>query len=112
MSEAREETTAAEPAPAAPPPADAPVTRDEQFHSLDPKVERLWRIQNLVGTGVLLFARRLGLATLVVDTAGQTNTGGGASIRNLPEREARRMQAELARSVARSKYGAVEKPRE
>jgi putative membrane protein len=49
------------------------------------------------------FDRRLGLATLVVDTAGQTNTGGGASIGNLPMDEARKIQAALVRSMARTR---------
>jgi putative membrane protein len=38
------------------------------------------------------FDRRLGLATVTVDTAGQSNTGGGASISNLPLDAARRLQ--------------------
>jgi putative membrane protein len=50
------------------------------------------------------FDRRLGLATLVVDTAGQTNTGGGASISNLPADEARQIQAALVRSMARTRF--------
>jgi putative membrane protein len=50
------------------------------------------------------FDRRLGLATLVLDTAGQTNTGGGASIRNLPVEDARNIQAALVRSVSRTKF--------
>jgi len=41
------------------------------------------------------FDRRLGLATVAVDTAGQTNTGGGTAIRNLPLEEARRLQLVL-----------------
>lgn len=41
------------------------------------------------------FDRRLGLATIVVDTAGQTNTGGGPTIANLPLDEARRLQTQL-----------------
>ncbi|RPJ62156.1 MAG: hypothetical protein EHM23_04245 [Acidobacteria bacterium] len=41
------------------------------------------------------FDRRLGLATLAVDTAGQTNTGGGTAIRNLPLEEAIRLQSLL-----------------
>jgi len=50
------------------------------------------------------FDRRLGLATVAVDTAGQTNTGGGTAIRNLPVDEARRLQLLLvlgARTVPR-----------
>jgi len=42
------------------------------------------------------FDRRLGLASITVDTAGQTNTGGGTTIRNLPMEEARRIQEALA----------------
>jgi putative membrane protein len=42
------------------------------------------------------FDRRLGLASIIVDTAGQTNTGGGTIIRNLPLEEARRIQETLA----------------
>jgi len=41
------------------------------------------------------FDRRLGLATVSVDTAGQTNTGGGPTIPNLPLDEARRLQSLL-----------------
>ncbi len=44
------------------------------------------------------FDRRLGLATLAVDTAGQTNTGGGPTIPNLPLEEARRLQSLLTHS--------------
>lgn len=50
------------------------------------------------------FDRRLQLATLSVDTAGQTNTGGGAWIRNLPVSEAHRIQQELARKVASTRF--------
>jgi putative membrane protein len=46
------------------------------------------------------FDRRLNLATLEVDTAGQSNTGGGTSVDNLPVEEARRLQQGLARRVA------------
>ena len=46
------------------------------------------------------FDRRLGLATLVLDTAGQSNTGGGTAIRNLPLDEARQLQNVLAHRVS------------
>lgn len=46
------------------------------------------------------FDRRLGLATLQVDTAGQANTGGGFAIHNLPVGEARSIQRSLAQRVA------------
>lgn len=45
------------------------------------------------------FDRRLGLASLSIDTAGQSNTGGGPVIRHLPLVEAQRMQDELAMIV-------------
>jgi putative membrane protein len=41
------------------------------------------------------FDRRLGLATIAVDTAGQSNTGGGAVISNLPLDSARQLQSHL-----------------
>jgi len=47
------------------------------------------------------FDRRLGLATLVVDTAGQAYTGGGPLVTNLPLEEARRLAATLARRAQR-----------
>lgn len=48
--------------------------------------------------------RRLDLATLAIDAAGQTNTGGGAVIRNLPSAEARRLQVELARRTEARRF--------
>jgi uncharacterized membrane protein YdbT with pleckstrin-like domain len=42
------------------------------------------------------FDRRLDLASLSVDTAGQSNTGGGPVIRHLPVDEARSIQQVLA----------------
>lgn len=45
------------------------------------------------------FDRRLGLATLSIDTAGQSNTGGGPSIPNLPLEEGQRIQRELVERV-------------
>jgi putative membrane protein len=50
------------------------------------------------------FDRRLGLATLVVDTAGQAFTGGGPRIRCLPADEARVLAADLARRAAETRY--------
>jgi putative membrane protein len=47
------------------------------------------------------FDRRLELASVTIDTAGQTNTGGGATIRNLPIQEARRIQQTLALNTGR-----------
>jgi len=41
------------------------------------------------------FDRRLSLATLSVDTAGQSNTGGGPVIRHMPIEEAKRLQSIL-----------------
>jgi putative membrane protein len=46
------------------------------------------------------FDRRLDLAKLQVDTAGQSNTGGGSMIRNVPVDVARSVQESLARRVA------------
>lgn len=46
------------------------------------------------------FDRRAHLATLAVDTAGQSNTGGGPVIRNLPIDEARRIYWHLASRAA------------
>ncbi len=50
------------------------------------------------------FDRRHGLATLTVDTAGQTHTGGGPKIRNLPRTEAERLARDLARRAAEMRY--------
>jgi putative membrane protein len=50
------------------------------------------------------FDRRLGLATLTVDTAGQTYTGGGPRIRNLAVDEALRVAHELAHGAARRRF--------
>ena len=46
------------------------------------------------------FDRRLNLATLSIDTAGQSNTGGGPIIRHLPVEEAKRIQRSLSDRVA------------
>lgn len=46
------------------------------------------------------FDRRLGLASLHIDTAGQAYTGGGPSIGNLPLDEARRLAESLAHRAA------------
>jgi putative membrane protein len=51
-----------------------------------------------------LFDRRLGLATLNVDTAGQAYTGGGPQISNLPVAEARAVAAALAHQAASTNY--------
>jgi putative membrane protein len=48
--------------------------------------------------------RRLGLATLTVDTAGQAYTGGGPQISNLPLEEADRLARTLARRAAAMRY--------
>lgn len=48
--------------------------------------------------------RRLGLATLVVDTAGQAYTGGGPQISNLPEEEAEEVARRLAQRAAATQY--------
>jgi putative membrane protein len=50
------------------------------------------------------FDRRHGVATLVVDTAGQTNTGGAPKIHNLPLEEARGLARTLARQAAATRY--------
>jgi putative membrane protein len=50
------------------------------------------------------FDRRLNLATLNVDTAGQAYTGGGPHISNLPLAEARTIAAELAHKAAATRY--------
>jgi putative membrane protein len=51
------------------------------------------------------FDRRLGLATLSVDTAGQAYTGGGPQISNLPLDEARAVAIALARRASATRYG-------
>jgi len=48
--------------------------------------------------------RRLGLASLLVDTAGQAYTGGGPRIDNLPLREAQNVAARLAQRAAATQY--------
>jgi putative membrane protein len=50
------------------------------------------------------FDRRLGLARLRVDTAGQAYTGGGPQIANLPVEEARAIARTLAQQAAKSQY--------
>src|SRR6185369_6668355 len=50
------------------------------------------------------FDRRLGLATLRVDTAGQAYTGGGPQISNLPIEEARAIATTLARQASGMRY--------
>lgn len=48
--------------------------------------------------------RWLGLATLMVDTAGQAYTGGGPRLSNLPVEEAQRVARRLAQSAAATQY--------
>ncbi|MEW6302219.1 MAG: PH domain-containing protein [Verrucomicrobiota bacterium] len=50
------------------------------------------------------FDRRHRVVTLVVDTAGQTYTGGAPAIGNVPIDEARKLAAELTRRAAQMKY--------
>jgi putative membrane protein len=50
------------------------------------------------------FDRRLGLATLSVDTAGQAYTGGGPRIHNLPVDEAREIAGALAHRASATRY--------
>jgi putative membrane protein len=50
------------------------------------------------------FDRRLGLATLRVDTAGQAYTGGGPQIGNLPLDEARAVAGALAHRASATRY--------
>jgi putative membrane protein len=50
------------------------------------------------------FDRRLNLATLNVDTAGQAYTGGGPHISNLPLSDAQIIAAELAQKAAATRY--------
>jgi putative membrane protein len=50
------------------------------------------------------FDRRLGLATLSIDTAGQSNTGGGPVIRHLPITEATDLQQTLASRAAACEF--------
>jgi putative membrane protein len=50
------------------------------------------------------FDRRLGLATLSVDTAGQAYTGGGPHISNLPFDEARAVAGALAHRASAMRY--------
>ncbi|HPU57001.1 MAG TPA: PH domain-containing protein, partial [Verrucomicrobiota bacterium] len=50
------------------------------------------------------FDRRHRVATLIVDTAGQANTGGGPRIDNLPWNEALTVARTLARRAAETRY--------
>ena len=50
------------------------------------------------------FDRRHGVATLVVDTAGQATTGGGPQIHNVPWSEALLLARELAQRAAAMRY--------
>ena len=58
-------------------------------------------VQN-VSTRQNLFDRRLGLATLSIDTAGQSNTGGGPVLRHLPLEDAVKIRQTIASRVAAS----------
>lgn len=51
------------------------------------------------------FDRRLALATLIVDTAGQAYTGGGPQISNLPLAEAYQIAQTLAHRAAATQWG-------
>ncbi|HKY05559.1 MAG TPA: PH domain-containing protein, partial [Blastocatellia bacterium] len=51
-----------------------------------------------------IFDKRLGLASLIVDTAGQAFTGGGPQITNLPVDEAYQVARTLARRAAATEY--------
>lgn len=51
-----------------------------------------------------VFDKRLGLASLVVDTAGQAFTGGGPQISNLPVEEAYQVARALAQRAAATEY--------
>lgn len=55
--------------------------------------------------------RRLGLATLSVDTAGQAYTGGGPQIHNLPINEAREIAGALAHRASATRYVEYRRPR-
>jgi putative membrane protein len=55
--------------------------------------------------------RRLGLATLSVDTAGQAYTGGGPQINNLPIGEAREIAGALAHRASATRYIEDRRPR-
>jgi len=57
------------------------------------------------------FDRRLGLATLSVDTAGQAYTGGGPRINNLPIDEARELAGALAHGASVTRYNGDRRPR-
>jgi putative membrane protein len=50
------------------------------------------------------FDRRFGVATLVVDTAGQAYTGGGPRLRNIPADEAVAVARAVAVRAARTRY--------
>jgi putative membrane protein len=50
------------------------------------------------------FDRRLGLASMSVDIAGQSNTGGGPRIKHLPLEEAQRIQHQLAARADESEF--------
>ncbi len=51
-----------------------------------------------------LFDRRRNLSTLFIHTAGQSNTGGGPKIHDLPYEEASYLQQVLAKHVSESEF--------
>lgn len=55
--------------------------------------------------------RRLGLATLSIDTAGQAYTGGGPQINNLPIDQAREIASALAHRASATRYVQVRRSR-
>jgi putative membrane protein len=63
-------------------------------------------LRNIQGTAFRQtpFDRRLGLATLVIDTAGQSFTGGAPTLANLPCETASSLAVQLARDAARLRY--------
>ncbi|MEM9368469.1 MAG: PH domain-containing protein [Planctomycetota bacterium] len=61
------------------------------------------KVQNLV-VSRSPFDRRLGLASLRLDTAGQSNTGGGPKIRDLTMWVAIRLHRQLASQIARQPF--------
>lgn len=63
----------------------------------------LKNIQN-IAVSQSFFDRRLQLGTLSIDTAGQSNTGGGPVLRHLPIQTARQIQRALSREAAASEF--------
>lgn len=82
---------------------------DEYFHTRRGWLTRSTHVvpvRNIQSVAVLqgIFDRRWGVATLVVDTAGQAATGGGPRISNIPEPEARRLAEDLSRRAVIRRY--------